>query len=119
MNLLIQNGADVNVCRKGQEHRTALNIASKKGHVDVVNLLIQNNANMGHALFFGAEYGRVEVVKLLILNGAEVNAEDQSSYTAITYAVQKGHVDVVRQLILGGVDVNCLNKDGRSPLHEA
>src|SRR5689334_7889323 len=42
---LIEHGADINIPRK-DNHETALCIASQEGHLDVVQLLAQQNINL-------------------------------------------------------------------------
>ncbi|RPB22045.1 ankyrin, partial [Terfezia boudieri ATCC MYA-4762] len=62
-------------------NRTALHIAAKKGHLEVVKVLLDKGATinaMTHvnrtALHMAAENGHLEVVKVLLDKGATINA---------------------------------------------
>jgi ankyrin repeat protein len=64
--------------------------------------------------------GDVERVSFLLLKaGADVNARDAQTMTALHWAGQNGHVAVVRLLLDGGADVGATGKDGFTPLHLA
>ena len=45
-------------------------------------------------------------MKLLLSKGADVNAKDQSGYTALSWASSGGHSEIVRLLFQKGADVN-------------
>lgn len=67
------------------------------------------------ALHRAAEYGHVELVQLLILNGAEVDRRDYSPLgprTALHIAAHNGHVAVVKELRRNGADVNIRGQMG-------
>ncbi len=51
-------------------------------------------------LIAAAEHGLINVVKLLIANNADVNAKDNLDITALIRASQKNHLDVVEYLII-------------------
>ena len=113
-------GADVNTKLKG---RTLLHAAAGKGRKEIVELLIDNDANVnvkdavsGTPLHEAALRGDKEVVELLITKGADVNAKDLYGWTPLYKATHKGHKEVVELLISKGSDVNAKNKDGDTPL---
>ena len=60
--------------------------------------------------------GHTDVVKFLIREGAEVDQEDVSCYTALCRATQKGHKDIIKVLLKAGADVNHRNRRGNTPL---
>lgn len=77
--LLIENQADVNSAYKD---RTALQEAAGNGHIDIVELLLGNGADVnteavtvdgGTALQVATESGYIDIVKLLLENQAVVN----------------------------------------------
>jgi ankyrin repeat protein len=73
--------------------RPILNMPAATDHADVVQVLLDNGADVNAAtdsgfvaLFWAARYGHEKVVKLLIDNGANVNAKDKDRLTALKWA---------------------------------
>jgi len=103
---------------------TALMLASEKGHVSVVSVLLNNGADMSatdkherHAMMKAAENGHIEVVKYFLDNGADVDMKDGRNKDTILYeAARRGHADIVSMLIDQGADVNVKNNIGTDPL---
>jgi ankyrin repeat protein len=52
--------------------------------------------------YAAAETGRVDIVKAFIAAGAEVNAADPYSCTALNYALDEGNQDAADALIAAG-----------------
>lgn len=67
-------------------------------------------------LHFAAQDGRNELVELLIDNGADINARNHSLGTPLNYAVCGQNVSTVQLLIALGADVNLGDSSGLSPL---
>jgi len=61
----------------------------------------------------------VEIVKLLLQEGADPNARNIGSNTALMLAARRGHIEVVKALIAGGVDVNACDRSGGTALDNA
>src|SRR5436189_17980 len=84
----------------------ALQVASRKGYLEVVKYLISVGGNVhaedDEALRFASTHGHVEVVRELIKAGGDVNAKDDE---ALVFACTNGYLDVVKELIKGGADV--------------
>jgi ankyrin repeat protein len=77
----LDQGIDISVT--DQYGQTALMVASDRGHVDTVKLLLQRMAlpNLqnelgGTALMLASFNGHLEIVKELLKAGAEVNAKE-------------------------------------------
>ena len=92
---------------------TALILAAKYRHCEIVHLLIDsgadvnaNNDNEVRALHYAAENGSVEMVRLLIGSGADVNAKTDIGWTALQNAMAFDSVEVVKLLIASGAEVN-------------
>src|SRR5438045_5390865 len=81
--------------------QTPLSWAADKGHVDVVKLLLNANANIEAAdkyvrtpLSWAAEKGHVDVVKLLLNANANIEATDNEyGRTPLTWAAWNGNAD--------------------------
>ena len=70
-------------------------------------------------LLTAAKFGHTEIVKLLIHYGANVNARDIISITALSFAVSSGHNEIVQLLIANGADINIPDKRGMTALMKA
>ncbi|KXZ48898.1 hypothetical protein GPECTOR_24g187 [Gonium pectorale] len=108
----------------GTDGMTALMMAAKGGHVEVVKDLLDAGADlyardrngMG-ALMMAAKGGHVEVVKVLLAAArADVNAADMNGMTALMMAAKGGHVEVVKVLLAARADVNAADMDGTTAL---
>ena len=92
---------------------TMLHAAAHRGHLEVVNFLIDNGANISTvngvhltALQIAAEKGHAEVVKTLYEAGA---VPDQ---TALHHAAANNKLEVVKYLLQIGVTDKCMRCDG-------
>jgi len=79
---LIDRGSNINEHFIDENGRTPLIAASGKGHIKIVELLIENHVeidaldNDGHnALWHALNNNHLQVAKLLILNGISINKE--------------------------------------------
>jgi ankyrin repeat protein len=99
----IRHGADVNVIGGSVTPWNPLTYASIGGHLDVVELLLANNADVhphnDNALQCASQSGHTAVVRLLIQRGADMHARDNR---AILNASLNGHTDVVQLLLEHG-----------------
>ena len=135
---LIESGANVNtktfkirppgVKGRSTYGRTALLIASREKHKDIVEYLIKNGADVNAksdrgdtALMFASLVGEKEIVELLINNGADVNAKSNKGFTALMRASfdardDEKHREVIKILIKHGADVNAKSESGNTAL---
>ena len=112
---LLDHGADIN--NKG-DGTTALIEASKLGHIEVVNVLLNRDADMSidtfdegiTALDAAVMNGFLEVLEALIASGADVNQTSQQlsgmERSPLMAAAGGGHIEVVKSLLKRGADVN-------------
>ncbi|XP_017483641.1 PREDICTED: uncharacterized protein LOC108372461 isoform X1 [Rhagoletis zephyria] len=116
--------------------QTALNIAARNGHLDVVKLLLSfsqpcndgtgrmKRVDVNHAdrdgwtpLRSASWGGHTEVVKLLISHPAcKIDLADKEGRTALRAAAWSGHEDILKILIESGADVNSVDRQGRTSL---
>lgn len=90
--------------------------AAKKGHEDVVRLLLDTGKtdldardNDGQTpLLWAARNGHVTIVKLLLATEkVDVNAKGKNSWTPLSWATEGGHKDVVEVLLKAGAKLDC------------
>ncbi len=81
---------------------SALMLAAKKGHLDMVKLLLKHNANANlsntsgkTALMFAVKYGHLDIVKFLIENGADTDLKNKAGHTAKDIALQHKRDDII------------------------
>ncbi|KAF6020950.1 ANKS1B [Bugula neritina] len=114
---------DVN--RQNKAGDTSLHIASQYGHVAVVKLLLQHDANPmirnvrgESSLDLACFYGRLETVSLLIREQPALVHQFQLSHSPLHLAARNGQKDVVKKLLQCNYNINTKTKCG-SALHEA
>jgi ankyrin repeat protein len=106
---------------------TALDLASKNGHTDVVKALIKHGANVNNksdrylntALHLATLEKHTETVKALISNGALTNTKNQSGNTPLHLATKNSDTESMKELIKSGANVNEEDHNGKTPLHFA
>ena len=76
----------------------------------LVNLCVDINAkNEGEtALMKASQKGYKEIVEILLENGADVNVKGYSDWTALMHASHYGHKDVVELLLENGVNLDSI-----------
>ncbi|KAJ1925958.1 hypothetical protein IWQ60_004219 [Tieghemiomyces parasiticus] len=108
---------------------TALHYAAKRGHLEVVQWLVdvarapvdQCDRENETALLKAAYQGQLAVAKFLLQRGANARHTDKDGWTALHNASSRGHVKLVRWLLekAPGVAVDAQNHQGYTPLMNA
>lgn len=107
---------------------TALTLAAREGHTEIVNALINTGFDFCYweidtrskdktALEWAAVNGHTEIVKTLIGAGADIN-DNRHGYqwkNALMYAAENGHTEIVNILIDAGANVE-VHRDGWTAL---
>ena len=122
---VIDLGADVNATNTS--NTTALMLASKKGNIDAINVLLDAGANKaikdanGSTWIHYAVDGNCskEVLQVIVDNGAEVNATNKQNCSTLMMASQKGNVDAMRLLLNSGANYDIEDNYGNTWLHYA
>ena len=119
-------GGRVDVDLQAGRGKTALMVAAKHGHVDLVRRLLRTGAdvnarshNGGIALMFAALGSSPQTLELLLGAGAEVNAVGGFDWTALMIATVKGDTIAVKRLLDHGAEVNRADVYGWTPLMRA
>ena len=112
----LDKGVDVDVddYSWGSWGETPLQLAARYSHNEIVELLIDNGAdvnakdvNGNTPLHLAALFGRKEVVELLIANGAAVNVKGGNlGGMPLHHAAFEGHKEIVELLLAKSADVN-------------
>lgn len=110
VSVLVASKANVNhVNDKGH----ALYVASSKGYVTIVKMLLDNNADpnlpggpLGSALVAACHGGKVKIVQLLLSHNAAVENTPKARFSALHEAVLSGQVSIVDLLLNNGADMN-------------
>jgi ankyrin repeat protein len=104
---------------------TPLLLASRKGHLEVANLLLAANAdacasdvNGSTPLLEASSCGHLSMVQRLLTAGAIVTTRDKNGRTALSRAASNGHTGIVKLLLEAGAEISTRN-DGSTALHDA
>lgn len=106
--------------------KTALHYAAQFGHKEIVELLLDHNAQVSRGniigetpLHYAAGLESPDVVAVLLARGANVNARTTMGHTALRLATTFRRMAVVRLLVDKGADPRETLADGRTLLHDA
>ena len=123
------SGANVNI--QDQSGKTALMIASKKGHKEFVKSLISNRAEIdiqdnegSSALMIACIEGHITCVLSLIRNGANIELQDNEGRSALMRLCDNdpctgnvtAHYDILQHLLQIGANVNFQDQLGKTAL---
>ena len=111
---------------------TALQAASQNGNIEVIQLLLKNNADLEiedkdgdravHHAAFGNEPRVIELLHAHSKNPntpLDLNSRNKRYQTALHIAVNKSHLEVVKVLLKLGAHPNLQDIDGDMALHDA
>ncbi|KAJ7256360.1 ankyrin repeat-containing domain protein [Mycena rebaudengoi] len=122
--MLLQKGAHVNA--KGGKYGSALQAASKAGHMEIACILLENGADVharggkfGTALSAAVAHNHMDMVRLLLNNGADINSSDAMYGSALQTACSRGHMELVEFLLRKGADINAAGGELGSALQAA
>ena len=114
--LLIANGADVNV--KGENGETPLDVAFLYEETETADPLRKHGGKHG-TIHGAARGGDIEAVKEFLAAGTDVNAKDEDGHTPLYPAAFQDDKEIAELLIAKGADVHAKDGDGLTPLHFA
>ncbi|KAI0885845.1 uncharacterized protein GGS22DRAFT_188133 [Annulohypoxylon maeteangense] len=127
IDLLVKNGADINLFVAPRFRRSPLQMAAELGAFEVVRFLLNRGADVnagpaqyagGTALQLAAIGGYVGIVELLLKKGADINAKGarMEGRTALEGAAEHGRLDTVALLLKAGVQTT---ENGRRQYEKA
>ncbi|XP_052081616.1 uncharacterized protein LOC127719499 isoform X2 [Mytilus californianus] len=120
--LLISNGCDVNICNL--DGQTSLHIACKRGHADIVDLILNTNRcdidklddNQDSSLAIACTHGRKDIVDCLILKKCNINTVNSFGLSPLHIAIRSDYMEIVQTLIQNGCDINLCDANKQTPL---
>ena len=123
---LLQNRADLENRSDDFRKRTPLRFAAGGGHRDVVQLLLEKNAEIETRDEFGrtplnaaAELGHRDVVQFLLEKKAKIETIDGRGYSLLYVAAKSGHRNVVQLILEKRAEIETRDEFGRTPLNAA
>ncbi|SCV40104.1 related to ankyrin [Fusarium fujikuroi] len=103
--------------------KTALSYAARYGHLAVVEMLLENGANidLGDHLFitplsWACMCGRATIAGILLQNHAQVDSKGFQGRTPLSEAVEYGDTAIVQLLLDNNAEVDSKNNEGQTPL---
>ncbi|AFY33054.1 ankyrin repeat domain-containing protein [Calothrix sp. PCC 7507] len=112
--LLLEEGADQNVCDCG--YRTPWLLSLQVGELPKAKLLLAAETNQNYGgncgktpLMCAIENNRLEVLQWLIAEGFDIEATDDFNNTALIIAAEHGATDCVRILLAAGANPSRIN----------
>lgn len=122
---LIGSGHDIEECHF-HSRRNALMVAAHCGKEDIVDLLIQNNANINRtdasgstALHLAASRGHLGAVDLLLMEAIDLETGTRQGRTALWVSANNGHVQTTQLLLERRAKVNARADNQMTALHVA
>lgn len=127
VSILLGRHADPNI--KDQYDEAPLQTAARRGHLRIVDLLLNTGADIDHcpdpsktsysesALCSAVRKDHMEMVEMLLSRGASPNAATSTRRHPMTEAAQNLNKTLIEQLAKAGADVNYVDQYGFSPLH--
>lgn len=109
---------------EAQDHfgATSLIWAARKGHFDIVEMLVRAGANLNHqsttgftALTYAVHSGNQKIAEMLIQEGSHLDVPDKFGFTALTWASRNGNHELVSLLLAAGANPHHENKAKKTP----
>ncbi|MBA8755949.1 hypothetical protein HCR15_02235 [Wolbachia pipientis] len=115
-----------NIEAKGINNQTPLCVASCKGNLYVLKLLLSRNAKVNvqddsrkTPLHYAAREGHSDVAELLLGRGTMIDAEDRFGMAPLHYAAYHNRKNMVSFLIKQDAKIEAMDKEAKTPLHYA
>jgi ankyrin repeat protein len=125
---LLARNPELLECQADSQGLFPLHYAVKKGHIEIVKLLVGRGANVEildtkrnfSPLIWAVRRGHKDIVEYLFECGVDLTVCDKHDMTSsIHWAAFSGRVDVLRVLLHRGANVETRDKYGFTPLHWA
>jgi ankyrin repeat protein len=120
--LLLDEGADINYSLGNSSKYTPLMHACVRGHTDTVKLLLDANPKpslkASGILWPAIKLGKVELVNLLLDNGAELYKGKRNKKSALLFACAQEDIsiEILDKLFAKGANIEDVDEDGNNAL---
>ncbi|KAJ6011194.1 hypothetical protein N7451_002606 [Penicillium sp. IBT 35674x] len=114
---LLENGASIDA--EGYQSPTALSVAAQNGHKEIVELLLENNADVNarsRVEEFPSFSGSIKLSNNTLVDSRSLR---QTGTTALFAACAQGQEKIVHLLLENGADANLYSKWNDHPIHTA
>lgn len=105
---------------RNDKDESVLMLAALKGYLPLVQKLVDNDADVNKTgwtpLHYAASGGHVQVIELLLENSAYIDAESPNGTTPLMMAAMYGSPEAVKHLIQAGADLQIKNQLGLTAL---
>ena len=124
LKLLLEAGADVNICDISGV--SCVMKAAANGNADCMKALLKAGADVNgfsinriSALMFALMVNNIQCLEILLGTGANVNEQSNYGPTTLMYAARKGRAQALACLLESGADVNVVAANGETALELA
>ena len=123
VNLLIKRKEFINFEDK-KDGRAPIDMAMNTGNVEIVQILIQNGAELTGINFhklvpWAIIWGHLEMLRFLIKIGANPNENYEGEGLLLTLAIEKERLEITKFLIDHGCEINYSTDNDWTPIHNA
>jgi len=109
---------------RDEKNNTLLHVAAELGKTNIINLLIQTEADVNAVNLDGETpltkaviKGMLPNVELLLVNGADVKVQNKEGQTLVHIAVQECKYEMLKLLLDNGADVKVVDNKKRTALY--
>ena len=126
------NNNPINIDIKGEKNCTPLHYASREKKLEIVEILLQYNADIHQVNDYATRYAIFEVlnsnveeenlpfIKLFLAKGIDKSLTDAFGNTPLHYAIEQNDIALVEFLLQNNFDANLTKREDKdTPLHYA
>ncbi|KAJ6252357.1 ankyrin repeat-containing protein [Anaeramoeba flamelloides] len=125
LNQFLEKGNGIN--QYFQNGKTLLIMATESGHLGIVNILLQQNADVNllntktgqSPIIIAIKLKKMQIIELFLSKNPNLEIIDKHSNTALTLSIENKLIDVIPKLMKKNININYHLKTGDTPLSMA